>query len=165
MKRYVLGIDPGVRGALALVETVNELPRVKVFDMPIRTYYINGSGRARLEESILNQWLTAHAPFIERAVMEEVHSMPKDGPVQAFTFGYGVGVLHALCKAHGIPVQLVAPHTWKKKYGLSSDKDKSRTVASRFFPHSGNAWMLTKHDGRAEAALLGLLGFTEGWGQ
>ena len=90
--------------------------------------------------------------------------MPKDGSVQAFTSAYGVGLLHAFFRAHDIPVQLVAPHTWKAKYGLSSDKDKSRTVASRFFPHSGNAWTLARHDGRAEAALLGLLGFTEGWG-
>jgi hypothetical protein len=159
MKRYVLGIDPGVRGALALVETINELPRVKVFDMPIRTYYINGSacGRARIEEAILNQWFTTHAPFIERAVMEEVHSMPKDGPVQAFTFGYANGLIKGMLTAYNVTVETIDPATWKKPFGLSSDKNRSRLVASRFFPQDDAQWSRKIDDGRAEAALLGII--------
>ena len=161
MKRYVLGIDPGVRGALALVETVNEIPRVKVFDMPIRTYYINGSGRARIEESTLNQWFYAYAPLIARAVMEEVHSMPKDGSVQAFTFGYANGLIKGMLAAYNIPVEMVEPSAWKKPFGLSRDKNRSRMVASRFFPKDDAQWSRKMDDGRAEAALLGILALQE----
>lgn len=157
MKRYVLGIDPGVRGALALVENVNDLPRVKVFDMPIRTYFINGSGRSRIEETMLNQWFYAYAPFIERAVMEEVHSAPKDGPVQAFTFGYANGLIKGMLAAYNITVEMVEPSVWKKPFGLSSDKNRSRMVASRFFPKDDAQWSRKMDDGRAEAALLGII--------
>ena len=157
MKRYVLGIDPGVRGALALVDTVNELPRVKVFDMPIRTYYINGSGRARIEEAALNQWFATYAPLIDCAVMEEVHAMPKDGPVQAFTFGYANGLIKGMLTAYNVAVQMIAPAEWKKPFGLSSDKNRSRLVASRFFPKDDAQWSRKMDDGRAEAALLGII--------
>lgn len=162
MKRYVLGIDPGVRGALALVETVNELPRVKVFDMPIRTYYINGSGRARIEEAALNQWFATYAPFIDCAVMEEVHAMPKDGPVQAFTFGYANGLIKGMLTAYNVAVQMIAPADWKKPFGLSSDKNRSRLVASRFFPKDDAQWSRKMDDGRAEAALLGIIALQRG---
>lgn len=163
-KPHILGIDPGLHGALALVRMVGGTPRVEVHDIPIHQVRINDGYRNRIDMDCAARWFVRHAPWIQCAIVEDVHAMPKDGPVQAFTFGYGVGVLHALCKAHGIPVQLVAPHTWKKKYGLNADKHKSRAVASRFFPHNASVWNRAKDDGRAEAALLGLLGFTEGWG-
>jgi len=157
-KRYILGIDPGVHGALALVEQVDGIPRVKVFDMPIKTQYINGSGRSRIDEDLLQQWCERYAPEIEWAGMEDVHAMPKDGPVQAHTFGYANGLVVGMLKAHNIAIEKIPPAEWKKKFGLSSDKNRSRLVASRFFPHDNAQWSRKMDDGRAEAALLGLLG-------
>ena len=156
-KRYILGIDPGVHGALALVEQVDGIPRVKVFDMPIKTQYINGSGRSRIDEDLLQQWCERYAPFIECAVMEEVHAMPKDGPVQAFTFGYANGLIKGMLTAYNVAVQMIAPADWKKPFGLSSDKNRSRLVASRFFPKDDAQWSRKMDDGRAEAALLGII--------
>lgn len=157
-KRYILGIDPGVHGALALVYYEGEIPRVRVFDMPIKTQYINGSGRSRIEEDQLQQWCERYAPEIERGVMEDVHAMPKDGPVQAHTFGYANGLVVGMLRAHKISIDKISPADWKKKYGLSNDKNRSRLVASRFFPKDDAQWSRKMDDGRAEAALLGLLG-------
>jgi len=125
--------------------------------MPIKTQYINGSGRSRIDEDLLQQWCERYAPEIECAVMEEVHAMPKDGPVQAFTFGYANGLIKGMLTAYNVAVQMIAPADWKKPFGLSSDKNRSRLVASRFFPKDDAQWSRKMDDGRAEAALLGII--------
>lgn len=164
MKPVILGIDPGLHGALAFVELVGGTPRVEVFDMPIVAKQVNNISRSRIDKPALAELIASRIHTLRCVVIEDVHALPKDGPVQAFTFGYGLGLLHGICQVYDLSVVNVPPHSWKSKYRLNSDKHKSRTVASRFFPHNASAWSRAKDDGRAEAALLGLLGFTEGWG-
>ena len=164
MKPVILGIDPGLYGALAFVELVGGTPRVEVFDMPIVAKQVNNISRSRIDKHALADLIANRVHTLRCVVIEDVHALPKDGPVQAFTFGYGLGLLHGICQVCDLSVVNVPPHVWKSKYGLNSDKHKSRAVASRFFPHNASVWTRAKDDGRAEAALLGLLGFTEGWG-
>ena len=164
MKPVILGIDPGLHGALAFVQLVAGTPRVEVFDMPIIARRVNNISRSRIDKPALADLIASRIHTLRCVVIEDVHALPKDGPVQAFTFGYGLGLLHGICQVYDLTVVNVPPHVWKSKYGLNSDKHKSRAVASRFFPHNASVWNRAKDDGRAEAALLGLLGFTEGWG-
>ena len=164
MKPVILGIDPGLYGALAFVEMVAGTPRCQIVDMPITPTLVNGVLRDRVNKAALDELVSLKQHTIRCVVIEDVHALPKDGPVQAFTFGYGLGLIHMACQVYDLSVVNVPPHVWKSKYGLNSDKHKSRAVASRFFPHNASAWSRAKDDGRAEAALLGLLGFTEGWG-
>ena len=164
MKPVILGIDPGLHGALAFVELVGGTPRVEVFDMPIVAKQVNNISRSRIDKHALADLIANRVHTLRCVVIEDVHALPKDGPVQAFTFGYGLGLLYGICQVCDLSVVNVPPHVWKSKYGLNSDKHKSRAVASRFFPHNASVWNRAKDDGRAEAALLGLLGFTEGWG-
>ena len=164
MKPVILGIDPGLHGALAFVELVGGTPRVEVVDMPIVAKQVNGMRRSRIDKPALADLIASRVHTLRCVVIEDVHALPKDGPVQAFTFGYGLGLLHGICQVYDLSVINVPPGLWKSKYGLNSDKHKSRAVASRFFPHNASVWSRAKDDGRAEAALLGLLGFTEGWG-
>ena len=164
MKPIILGIDPGLHGALAMVEMIGGTPRASVVDMPIVDVLVGRRLRSQIHKVALDTYIAIRRNRIRCVVIEEVHSMPKDGPVQAFTFGYGYGLIHGICQAYGLKIVSVPPNVWKSKYGLNADKHKSRVVASRFFPHNASVWNLAKDDGRAEAALLGLLGFTEGWG-
>ena len=165
MKPYILGIDPGLHGALAFVEMVAGTPRCQIVDMPITPTLVNGVLRNRVNKAALDELFSLKQHTIRCVVIEDVHALPKDGPVQAFTFGYGLGLIHMACQIYDLCVVNVPPQVWKAKYGLASDKDKSRAMASRFFPHNAGMWSKKKDDGRAEAALLGLLGFTEGWGR
>ena len=132
--------------------------------MPIVSKQVNNISRSRIDKHALADLIANRVRTLRCVVIEDVHALPKDGPVQAFTFGYGLGLLHGICQVCDLSVVNVPPHVWKSKYGLNSDKHKSRAVASRFFPHNASVWSRAKDDGRAEAALLGLLGFTEGWG-
>lgn len=164
MKPTILGIDPGLHGALAFVQLIGGTPRVEVFDMPIVAKQVNNISRSRIDKPALADLIANRIHTLRCVVIEDVHALPKDGPVQAFTFGYGLGLLHGICQVYDLSVVNVPPNVWKSKYGLNADKHKSRAVASRFFPHNASVWNRAKDDGRAEAALLGLLGFTEGWG-
>lgn len=149
----VLGVDPGLGGALAVVYGVGS---VHTEDMPI--FDIKGKRKLDIQRlnGMLSQLVTVFEPRL--AVVEDVHSMPAQGVASSFTFGYVTGVVHALLAAHRIPVHLVSPASWKRIMGLSRDKDASRMKASRLMPAAAYLWARKKDDGRAEAALLAWYG-------
>ncbi len=80
-KPHILGIDPGLHGALALVRMVGGTPRVEVHDIPIHQVRINDGYRNRIDMDCAARWFVRHAPWIQCAIVEDVHAMPKDGPV------------------------------------------------------------------------------------
>lgn len=88
--------------------------------------------------------------------------MPGDGKVQAFAFGRSVGVVRGVLEALGVPVDEVAPNVWKPAMRVPAEKDKARARASYLLPSAAKFWPLKKHDGRAEAALIGLYAFQRG---
>ena len=157
MKPIILGIDPGLHGALAFVQLVAGTPRVEVFDMPIVARQVNNVSRSRIDKPALVDLIANRIHTLRRVVIEDVHALPKDGPVQAFTFGYANGLIKGMLTAYNVAVQMIAPADWKKPFGLSSDKNRSRLVASRFFPKDDAQWSRKMDDGRAEAALLGIV--------
>lgn len=146
----VLGVDPGLTGALALVET--DGPRlVEVLDMPVIRY-----GRATvIDGARILDWLDGRE--IGAIVIEDVHSMPKQGVASTFAFGRALGGVEAVLTAVGVPMTHVRPEAWKKRAGLGKDKLGSLDLARlRFGPRE--EFRRKKDDGRAEAALIGLFG-------
>ena len=81
MSEYVIGIDPGIAGALALVSRAGEL--IEVADMPILR---DGSaGRASVNAPLLAELLARwHA---REVICEFVTARPGEGPTGAFSFG------------------------------------------------------------------------------
>ena len=116
MKPVILGIDPGLHGALAFVQLVAGTPRVEVFDMPIVAKQVNNISRSRIDKSALADLIANRIHTLRCVVIEDVHALPKDGPVQAFTFGYGLGLLHGICQVYDLTVVNVPPHSWNSKY-------------------------------------------------
>lgn len=154
--QFILGIDPGLSGALALYDPA--LPHVSVIDMPTLETTTNGKKRRRVDLYQLAQFFDMWAGRIAKAMIEDPRSMPSDGAVQAFKFGHGCGVVQAMVAAHFIPMRLVAPRVWKQALKLSADKDASRLLASELLPRFATQWTRVKDDGRAEAVLLGVYG-------
>jgi crossover junction endodeoxyribonuclease RuvC len=152
--RTVIGIDPGISGAIALLTGNGDL---RVEDMPTMTM-MNGDRRIdqKALASMLREWDFLYEPQL--AVVEHVHAMPKQGVVSSFNFGYSVGSVHqALASVGGLEIRLVQPQVWKAIYGLRGgpeNKDASRTQASLLFPRHGHLWARKKDHGRAEAVLL-----------
>jgi len=93
---------------------------------------------------------------VAHVVIENVHSMPRQGMSSTFKFGMGVGIIHGVTSALRLPVTLVAPVRWKTFHALiSRDKDSARQLAIRRWPHLEHHLVRKKDCDRAEALLIG----------
>lgn len=70
------------------------------------------------------------------AMIEKVHSMPKQGVASSFTFGKGYGFLLGCLTALEIPFEYVSPQKWQKYLGCltKGDKNISKQKAQELFP-------------------------------
>ena len=59
-------------------------------------------------------------------IIEQVHSMPKQGVVSAFTFGQGYGALLMAMVATGFIVYQITPQQWMKDLKLKRPKEMSK---------------------------------------
>jgi crossover junction endodeoxyribonuclease RuvC len=144
-----IGIDPGMTGAIAVLEgnilhACHDMPTVKAR---------NGKNQVNIPElaSILRQYRG------ETVFLEAVHAMPGQGVTSCFNFGMGFGAIQGIVQTLGIPMHLVTPQKWKKAAGLiGSDKDYARTKALQLYP---DADLARKKDiGRADAILIARYG-------
>jgi crossover junction endodeoxyribonuclease RuvC len=137
-------IDPGaVHAAIALFQDGHP-----VFTDDIRT--TNGMLDAVAFAKALSDMRVSHV------VVENVHSMPRQGLSSTFKFGLGCGIIHGVVGALRLPMTLVAPTQWKSFHSLvSRDKDASRQLAIRRWPYLESYLDRKKDADRAEALLIG----------
>jgi crossover junction endodeoxyribonuclease RuvC len=149
----ICGIDPGLSGAIARLDTTGSL--VDVCDMPI--FRLTKAGK---NSKIVDAYLVAD--LLGRGCGHIFVEMQQTRPGQAaqaiaktFT-GYGIilGVIAALA----IPVTHVNSRQWKAALQVPAAKDGARARASELIRGGAVHWPLIKHDGRAEAALIALWG-------
>jgi hypothetical protein len=134
----LLGIDPGVNGALALFDKAER--RVTVHDMPDTT------------DTLFD--LVRSFPPVQVCMIEKPYYPKIIGIKNAAKIAEAYGRIKAVLFVCGIPIREVSPADWKAALRLSSNKAASRELAGAFFPDDADQWKLAKHDGRAEAALL-----------
>lgn len=141
-----IGIDPGKKGALALLDTrENNKPLIIPFD-PEK--YIDTLWAIKCDDE----------PCI--CCIEQVHALQGNGVTSSFEFGKTYGWLLGMLDAIGIPYQPISPQKWKKEFGLiSKDKADSIDVCKRLFP--GVILLRTERsrvddNNMAESALLAL---------
>lgn len=151
-----LGIDPGLTGALALLDANGKL--ILVSDMPVQPRTKGGN---QVNAYALSDWLIkAHHNGEITAFVEKVSAMPGQGVSSMFAFGEGCGVIRACLACRGIATIYVTPQSWKKSVGLSGkEKDYARTVAAQLMPEVSAHLTRKKDIGRADAALLAYYGF------
>lgn len=148
----MLGVDPGLGGALALVD--DELGLTVIQDMPVVQV-----GKTRVvSEGMLREVIRDLNP--NHALVERVHAMPKQGVVSSFNFGMGYGLVRGVLAGLGVPVALITPMQWKRAMHMGADKSEARVIAARLFPLNAKDFSRVRDDGRAEAALLALYGLT-----
>ncbi|MCP1931800.1 hypothetical protein [Bradyrhizobium elkanii] len=147
MTRCILGIDPGMSGAIAFYFP-DHPERVSVEDMPIAAGDVDAVNLAKR--------VVAMAPDL--AFLERVGAMPGQGVSSTFKFGRAYGVVLGVIGAATIPLHLVTPAKWKAHLRLSADKEEARALALRLFPACGDHFKRKKDHGRAEAALIARYG-------
>ena len=144
--KCIMGIDPGISGAVAFYFP-DQRAGISAYDVPIVGKEINASA--------LFDLIHQYAPDL--AVIEIVHSMPKQGVASSFNFGMSYGIAKGVVGSLHIPTINVAPTKWKKHFGLTADKEQARALAISTWPFSEH-FRRKKDNGRAEAALLALYG-------
>ncbi len=146
----ILGIDPGLTGALALLSDRG----IEVFDVP--TLKARSRGR-EVNWPEVARWVDA-AGHIDHAVIETVGARPGQGVSSMFKFGYVSGGLRGIVAAHFIPVTMAPPQLWKRDMAVPKEKDGARARASELFPSHCDLFVRVKDHGRAEASLIALWG-------
>jgi crossover junction endodeoxyribonuclease RuvC len=151
----ILGIDPGIAGAVAVIEIVDGVdgiaPKlVGVTDIP----NLGTSAKTRVDAIELRNLIEVYRP--DFAGIERAGSMPWQGVASAFKYGRAAGTIEAVVACCGIPMVLVEPSKWKRTFRLNSDKEASRQLAIGLFPHAHDQLSLNRHHQRAEAMLIAL---------
>ena len=150
----ILGIDPGLSGALALYNTSDQT--VEVFDMPVLELVRNGKKKGEVSAQALANLLAGRG--IKAAFLERVNAMPGQGVTSVFSFGRSTGIVEGILAAYDIPTTLVTPQAWQKAVGQRSGKDGSRERAMQLFPAQADLFQRKKDDGRSDAALIAYYG-------
>ena len=116
-----LGVDPGASGGFG---TVGQLADAVAFKMP------------ETERDIVDTLKKFKEWGQVFAVIEEVHSMPKQGVASSFKFGMSYGGLRMALIALEIPFRSVTPQKWQKELQCLSrgDKNVTKRRAQELFP-------------------------------
>jgi len=151
----LLGVDPGIRGGLAIVSIDDgAAPQlIDAIDIPV-----TGVGaKERVDVLAIRTWIIAHAP--QHALIERAQAMPKQGASSGFKYGRATGAIEAVLACCEIPMTIVEPSMWKKFHQLrGGDKEAARQRALQLFPATHALLARKKDHGRAEASLIALFG-------
>jgi len=149
---YVLGCDPGINGAFAILTKKGEL--VEVFDTPTIEVKVGKSIKKRIAPELLVNELRGRWEVIDCAFIEQVASSPQMGSSSIFTFGEAFGIVKGVLAAMHIPCHTVTPAKWKRDLNLNASKDGSRALAIKQWPEQAGEFKRVKDADRAEAALI-----------
>ena len=153
MEQIIIGIDPGQTGAIA---AINDGKVIALHDMPTMPR-LHGKGQQVDGYALSMMILEVHGP--KMVLVEAVHAMPGQGVASSFRFGESVGVVLGVIGALGLPVKMITPQMWKKRFGLiKKPKDASRTIAIQQHPEIADMLTRKKDHGRADAILIGKMG-------
>lgn len=133
-----VGVDPGANGGIGVIDTHEDSAEAFLYS----------------EDKLME---VIHLPGRMRVLVEEVHSMPKQGVASTFSFGMNYGIILGILKALHQQYDLVTPRKWKKEFSLNGDKKKSIECCKRLFPKvelRKSEKSRTEHDGMAEALLI-----------
>lgn len=156
MTRLVIGIDPGLTGAVSMIREGHS----EVHDMPaMAAGQSYGSVKTQINPAALADLmkeLTSGERDDAIAVVEKVDGYI-DHKAAIFSMGNSFGCIRGVLGALRIPVHIVRPVDWKKHFGLPRDKEYARTKAIELYPSLELS--KKKHHNRAEALLIARYGW------
>ena len=148
----VIGIDPGLSGAIAVLEDKKVLG---IFDMPVMAEgkknkrQLNSAQLVNVIKSNINQGEEISV------VVEQVNAMPGQGVTSMFNFGQTFGAIKGVCAALKLPIYFVRPSKWKKHFELiNSSKDSSRTKVIEMYQTLSDQLAKKKDVNKSDAILI-----------
>ena len=148
----VIGIDPGLNGAIAVLQD-NKVK--EIFDVPVmpegkkNKRQLNSAQLVKLLKDIISDNKEV------AVIVENVSAMPGQGVTSMFNFGQTFGAIKGICAALGLPIFFVRPAKWKKHFDLiNSSKDSSRTKAIEMYPSLSGDLAKKKDVNKSDAILI-----------
>ncbi len=148
----IIGIDPGLSGAIAFLENNKVLG---IFDMPVMSE--GKKNKKQLNSAQLVNIFRENMNNEEETivVVEQVNAMPGQGVTSMFNFGQTFGAIKGVCAALNLPIFFVRPSKWKKYFELlNSSKDASRTKVIEMYPKLSNQLTKKKDVNKSDAILI-----------
>ena len=148
----IIGIDPGLSGAIAVVQNNKVLA---IYDMPVMTE--GKKNKKQLNSAQLVNIIRENTGNEDEiaVVVEQVNAMPGQGVTSMFNFGQTFGAIKGICAALKLPIFFVRPSKWKKHFELiNSSKDSSRTKAIEMYPSLANQLSKKKDVNKSDAILI-----------
>ena len=148
----IVGIDPGLNGAIAFLENNRVLG---IFDMPVMSE--GKKNKRQLNSAQLVNILKDNMDDEKNTIIivEQVNAMPGQGVTSMFNFGQTFGAIKGVCAALNLPIFFVRPSKWKKHFELiNSSKDASRTKVIEMYPSLSNQLTKKKDVNKSDAILI-----------
>lgn len=143
----VIGIDPGLNGAVAAIDNMTG-DLIWVEDMPT----VGHSKDRVVSPAHLADLLQPE--LVTVACVEIASTRPGLSVSAVLKTGTGYGMILGVIAALRMPVTYAQPARWKKDLGLAADKHLSRKLATETWPAMSPTFARVRDDGRAEAALI-----------
>lgn len=157
---YYIGVDPGLDGAIAVLDKDGGL--VQVYDMPTVEVVVGGKAKRKVAPAAIADELKLYTTDGRCvAICESVSARPGQGVTSMFGFGRSLGVVEGVLAGMGIPYETVPPATWVRRMRVAPGKGGSRKRAMEVWPGFAGEFKRVKDDGRADAALIALYAFKE----
>ena len=148
----IFGIDPGLSGAIAILEKKKVL---SLFDMPVMAE--GKKNKKQLNSAQLVDIIRENSIGDDEivVVVEQVNAMPGQGVTSMFNFGQTFGAIKGVCAALNLPTFFVRPSKWKKYFELiNSSKDSSRTKVIEMYPSLSSQLAKKKDVNKSDAILI-----------
>jgi len=165
----ILGIDPGMTGGIALIESGNSAKVLFAGHIPTTGDLAKKRVNVLAVLAIIQKYKPNHG-FIERA--QAMPSRMQDGRLVAqgassgFNYGRAVGALEASVQGSRVPLTIIESTAWKRAHGLIKPqgvdgkewakvvKENSRQRALMLFPDAALFFARRLDHGPAEAVLI-----------
>ena len=148
----IIGIDPGLSGAVAVMQ---DKKVINIYDMPVMAE--GKKNKRQLNSSQLVNIIKDNINEDEETivVVEQVNAMPGQGVTSMFNFGQTFGAIKGVCAALKLPIFFVRPSKWKKHFELiNSSKDASRTKVIEMYPTLSGQLAKKRDVNKSDAILI-----------
>ena len=151
---YIIGIDPGISGAICFFENGNI---IDVIDMPSMAE--GKKNKKQVNSAQIYNEIRSRIKNVPKSnisvVIEQVSAMPGQGVTSMFNFGQSFGVLKGICASMQLSMYFVRPAKWKKYFNLiKTEKEASRTKVIEIFPQISGKLSKKKDVNKADAILI-----------
>ena len=151
---YIIGIDPGISGAISFYEDGKILD---VIDMPSMAE--GKKNKRQVNGAQIYNEIKKRIKIVQKGkvcvVIEQVSAMPGQGVTSMFNFGQTFGAIKGISATLKLPIFFVRPSKWKKHFELiNSSKDASRTKVIEMYPTFADQLSKKKDVNKSDAILI-----------